>query len=253
MKSTGELYIADAYFGLLVVGPEGGQAKPLVNEAEGSSFAFTNDLVINKEGLIYFTVSSDLYPRSRFLLTAFAGDQSGRVLSYDPVTRDVKVLCRGLLTPNGITISKDGSFLVFSETGRCRLNRLWLKGDKAGFMETFAELPGYPDNVRVNSKGQFWVAIYCRQSLSSWILLRFSWIRRVLVQLPLTFKQLNSIFLGSHPHALAMLFDQDGKILEVLEDQTGKTVKFISEIEERDGQLWMGSVLMPHIAVYSKS
>ncbi|KAI5064871.1 hypothetical protein GOP47_0019566 [Adiantum capillus-veneris] len=251
MKSTGELYIADSYFGLLVVGPDGGQAKQLVKEAEGSTFAFTNDLVISPEGLIYFTVSSDLYPRSRFLLTAFAGDRSGRLLSYDPRTREVKVLYRGLLTPNGITMSKDGSFLVFAETGQCRLNRFWLKGAEAGSMETFAELPGFPDNVRVNSKGQFWVAIYCRQSRTAWLLLRFPWLRRALVQLPLTFKQLNTIFLGSHPHALAIRLDQDGKILEVLEDQTGKTVKFISEIEERDGQLWMGSVLMPHIAVYS--
>ncbi|MCO5595957.1 hypothetical protein L7F22_061888 [Adiantum nelumboides] len=120
MNSTGELYIADSYFGLLVVGPDGGQAKQLVKEAEGSAFAFTNDLVISHEGLIYFTVSSDLYPRSRFLLTAFAGDNSGRLLSYDPMTREVKVLYRGLLTPNGITMSKDGSFLVLAETGQCR-------------------------------------------------------------------------------------------------------------------------------------
>ncbi|MCO5606003.1 hypothetical protein L7F22_060190 [Adiantum nelumboides] len=57
LKSTGELYIADSYFGLLVVGPDGGQAKQLVKEAEGSAFAFTNDLLISHEGLIYLTVS----------------------------------------------------------------------------------------------------------------------------------------------------------------------------------------------------
>eukprot|EP00250_Pteridium_aquilinum_P002096 c12299_g1_i1 orf=160-1356(+) len=253
MKSTGELYIADSYFGLLVVGPDGGQAKQLVKEAEDSTFAFTNDLVISSEGLIYFTVTSDLYPRSRFLLTALSGDQSGRLLRYDPVTKEVKVLYRGLQSPNGITISSDGSFLVFSETAHCRLNRFWLKGEKAGSMEIFAELPGYPDNVRVNGKGQFWVALYCRQSMSSWILLKFPWLRRALLQLPLSFKHLNTIFVGTrHPQAMALLLDQEGKILEVLEDQTGKTVKFISEVEERDGQLWMGSVLMPHIAVYSR-
>lgn len=252
MKSTGELYIADSYYGLLVVGPDGGQATQLVKEAEGSTFAFTNDLVIDPEGLIYFTVTSDLYPRSRFLLTAFSGDQSGRLLRYDPVTKEVKVLYHGLQSPNGITISKDGSFLVFSETAHCRLNRFWLKGEKAGTMEVFAELPGFPDNVRANSKGQFWVALYCRQSLSAWTLLKFPWLRRALVQLPLSFKHLNTIFLGGYPHAMAILLDQGGKILEVLEDQTGKTVKFISEVEERDGQLWMGSVLMPHIAVYSR-
>lgn len=252
MKGTGELYIADSYHGLLVVGPDGGEAQQLVKEAEGSTFAFTNDLVINSEGLVYFTVTSDLYPRRQFLLTALSGDQSGRLIRYDPVSKEVKVLYRGLQSPNGITISKDGSFLVFSETAHCRLNRFWLKGEKAGTLEVFTELPGFPDNVRANSEGQFWVALYCRQKLSAWTLLKFPWLRRALLQLPLSFKYLNTIFLGGSPHAMAVKVDEEGKVLEVLEDQAGKTVKFISEVEERDGKLWMGSVLLPHIAVYTR-
>lgn len=251
MEQTGELYIADAYFGLLVVGPDGGQAKILVSEAEGKPFAFTNDVEISNEGHVYFTVTSSQYPRRQFLLTAFSGDQSGRLLSYDPATKEVRVLFRGLQSPNGVAISKDGSFLVVAESAVCRVRRFWLKGEKAGTMEIFAELPGFPDNVRVNEKGQFWVAIYCRQSLYAWMLMKHPWLRRALLQLPLSFKQLNYIFVGGQAHAMALLLDQDGQLQEVLEDQTGKTIKFISEVEERDGQLWMGSVLMPYIAIYS--
>lgn len=253
MERTGELYIADAIFGLLVVGPNGGQAKVLVSEADGLPFTFTNDVGISPEELVYFTVTSFQYPRKHFLLTAFAGDSSGTLLSYDPSTKEVKVLYRGLQTPNGVAISKDGSFLVLAETAVCRLNRFWLKGEKAGTMETFAELPGFPDNVRLNEKGQFWVAIYCRQSMISWVLLKYPLLRRLLLQLPISFNQLNFLFMGgARPHAMALLFDQNGQLLEVLEDQTGKTVIFISEVEERNGQLWMGSVIMPHIAVVSR-
>ena len=133
-----------------------------------------------------------------------------------------------------------------------RLNKYWLKGEKAGTMETFANLPGFPDNVRANKKGQFWVAIYCRQSRSAWLLLKYPWLRRALLQLPLSFKQLNKIFLGTSPHAMVILFDEQGQVLEVLEDATGKTVKFVSEVEERDGKLWMGSVIMPHLAIFSR-
>lgn len=62
-KKTGDLYIADAYFGLLKVGPEGGLATPLTTEAEGVPLRFTNDLDIDEEGNVYFTDSSTTYQR----------------------------------------------------------------------------------------------------------------------------------------------------------------------------------------------
>lgn len=62
-KKTGDLYIADAYFGLLKVGPEGGLATSLATEAEGVPLRFTNDLDIDDEGNIYFTDSSTKYQR----------------------------------------------------------------------------------------------------------------------------------------------------------------------------------------------
>lgn len=62
-KRTGDLYIADAYFGLMKVGPEGGLAASLATEAEGVPLTFTNDLDIDEEGNVYFTDSSTKYQR----------------------------------------------------------------------------------------------------------------------------------------------------------------------------------------------
>ena len=62
-KRNGELYIADSYFGLMKVGPEGGLATSLVTEAEGVPLRFTNDLDIDDEGNVYFTDSSTKYHR----------------------------------------------------------------------------------------------------------------------------------------------------------------------------------------------
>lgn len=62
-KRTGDLYIADAYLGLMKVGPEGGLAKFLATEAEGVPFGFTNDLDIDDEGNVYFTDSSTKFKR----------------------------------------------------------------------------------------------------------------------------------------------------------------------------------------------
>lgn len=62
--TTCDLYIADAYFGLMVVGPNGGQAQQLVASADGVPFGFTNALDIDsKTGVVYFTDSSIRYQR----------------------------------------------------------------------------------------------------------------------------------------------------------------------------------------------
>lgn len=63
-KKTGDLYIADAYLGLKVVGPTGGLATQVVTEAEGQPLHFTNGMDINEdEDAIYFTDSSTIYHR----------------------------------------------------------------------------------------------------------------------------------------------------------------------------------------------
>lgn len=62
-KETGDLYIADAYHGLLVVGAEGGLATPLVTRVQGKPILFANDLDIHKNGSIFFTDSSMRYNR----------------------------------------------------------------------------------------------------------------------------------------------------------------------------------------------
>lgn len=63
-KKTGDLYIADAYLGFQVVGPEGGLATQLVTEAAGQPLRFTNDLDIDEhKGVIYFTDSSTSFQR----------------------------------------------------------------------------------------------------------------------------------------------------------------------------------------------
>lgn len=63
-QKTGDLYIAEAYFGLMIVGPSGGLAKPLATEAEGKPFRFTNDLDIDEhEDVIYFTDTSTTFQR----------------------------------------------------------------------------------------------------------------------------------------------------------------------------------------------
>ncbi|KAK8493526.1 hypothetical protein V6N11_050348 [Hibiscus sabdariffa] len=48
-RKTCDLYIADAYFGLLVVGPNGGKAQQLATSAEGVPFKLANALDIDTD------------------------------------------------------------------------------------------------------------------------------------------------------------------------------------------------------------
>lgn len=62
-RERGKLYIADAYYGLVVVGPEGGVATPLATHVEGRPILFANDLDVHSNGSIFFTDTSMRYTR----------------------------------------------------------------------------------------------------------------------------------------------------------------------------------------------
>ena len=65
--SKNKLFIADAYRGLLVVGPRGGLAKQIATSAEGVPFRFTNGLSVDQfTGDIYFTDFSSKFPQRYF-------------------------------------------------------------------------------------------------------------------------------------------------------------------------------------------
>ncbi|KAB1226975.1 Adipocyte plasma membrane-associated protein [Morella rubra] len=249
-KKTGDLYIADAYFGLLKVGPEGGLATPLATEAEGMPLRFANDLDIDDAGNIYFTDSSSKYQRRNFMQLVFSAEYGGRVLKYNLETKETTVLMRNLQFPNGVSLSKDGSFFVFCEGAIGRLRKYWLKGEKAGTSEVLAILPGFPDNVRTNENGDFWVAIHCRRSFYAYFCALYPKVRKFLLKLPIPVKIQYLLQIGGKPHAVVVKYSQEGKLLQILEDSQGKVVRAVSEVEEKDGKLWMGSVLMNFVAVY---
>lgn len=131
-----------------------------------------------------------------------------------------------------------------------RLRRYWLKGEKAGTSEVFAILPGFPDNIRTNKDGDFWVALHCRRNLANYVLATWPKFRDFVLRLPIKAKYQFLIFIGGWPHGAILKYSPEGELLQILEDRPGKVVKAVSEVEEHDGRLWIGSVLMPFVAVY---
>uniref|UniRef100_A0A0D3GS38 Strictosidine synthase conserved region domain-containing protein n=1 Tax=Oryza barthii TaxID=65489 RepID=A0A0D3GS38_9ORYZ len=215
-NTSGNLYIADAYKGLMRVGPRGGEATVLATEADGVPFKFTNGVDVNQvTGEVYFTDSSTRFQRSQHEMVTATGDSTGRLMKYDPTTGYLDVLQSGMTYPNGLALSADRSHLVVALTGPCKLVRHWIEGPKAGTSEPFAELPGYPDNVRPDGKGGYWVALHREKTETPY---------------------------GSDTHLLAVRIGRKGKILQELRGPT-------EVIERSGGKLYLGSVELGHVAV----
>ncbi|KAJ8753228.1 hypothetical protein K2173_017834 [Erythroxylum novogranatense] len=245
-KVTGNLYIADAYYGLLVVGPEGGLATPLATHVEGDPILFANDLDIHSNGSIFFTDSSRRYDRANHFFILLEGESTGRLLRYDPPTKTTKLVLDSLAFPNGVQLSSDQRFLLFTETTNCRLMKYWLEGPKTGSVELVANLPGFPDNVRINDRGQFWVPIHCCRTSAQEILSHHPWMKSIYYRLPARLSFLARI-IGMRMYTVISLFTENGDILEVLEDPKGVAMKLASEVREVKGKLWIGTVAYNHI------
>lgn len=119
-----------------------------------------------------------------------------------------------------------------------------------GTVEVFASLPGYPDNVRLSENGDFWVAIHGVPN--PFLKLSVS-IRRLFVRIPLPLTKIFSKVSARRGRGMIIRYGIEGQVLEVLEDKDGLVVKSVSEVKEKDGILWLGSVLLPHIVVYNIS
>ncbi|XWS22218.1 hypothetical protein CRYUN_Cryun29cG0015500 [Craigia yunnanensis] len=246
-KESGDLYIADAYYGLLVVGPAGGLATPLATRVEGKQILFANDLDIHKNGSIFFTDTSKKYNRVNHFFILLEGETTGRLLRYDPPTKTTHGVLDGLAFPNGVQLSMDQTFLLFTETSNCRLMKYWLEGPRTGTVELVAHLPGFPDNVRINDKGHFWVAIDCCRTPAQEVLAHNPWMRSIYFRLPIKMSILARM-MGMRMFTVISLLNEKGEIMEVLEDRKGVVMKLVSEVREVQGKLWIGTVAHNHIA-----
>ena len=248
---TGELFFCDAYYGLHKVGLDGGKAQLLVDSVDGQKLLFTNDVDIdadNELGTLYFTDTSPRHRRRDFVVAFLEGRAEGRLMKYDLRTGESSVLVRGLRFANGVALSKNRDFIVYCETSLNSCSRYWLKGEKAGTKELFVSLPGVPDNVRLNPRGRFWVGLHAHRSSRCQFLANRPQLRHVLLKMPFSAK-LWYLFCMGLPHGLLVEVDEEGKITDLLEDVKGKVVRAISEVEEHGGKLWIGSVIMPFVAV----
>lgn len=242
--SKGNLIVADAYKGLLSV-DAAGTITVLTTGAEGVPFKFTEHLDIASDGTIYFTDASFKYRLNEYLFDLLESRPNGRFLRYDPDSKITDVLLRNLYFSNGVALSQNEDFVLVNETYRYRIQRYWLKGPKAGTADMFLDnLPGFPDNVTSNRKGNFWVALFTVRNNQMDSMHPSPFIKKIISRLP------KFLWPKPKPYGFVLAVNEDGKIINSLQEPTGEHLKEITGAREHDGYLYLGSLHNDRIGKY---
>lgn len=230
--------VADAIKGLLKI--EGGQVLTLATQAEGVPFRLTDDVVQGPSGKIYFSDASSKFGIDKMMSDVFEHGANGRLLQYDPVSKNVTVLMKGLHVANGVTLGPDESYLLVSETLSYRVWRYWLKGAKAGQKEVFIDnLPGFPDNISFNGRDGYWLALYAPRDPVLDALMPHPALLKAAYRIPQALQP------KAKKVAHVLKLDMNGKVLVDLQDDLPTAYAPITSVRELNGMLYFGSIEYP--------
>ena len=251
----GFIYTVDAYLGLFKINISSGEKFNLLKASEplpdGYPALFLNDLEVSDDGKIYMTDSSSKYHRENHPYVGFEGSAKGRLIMFDTVTNQTRILLRDLYFANGVQFTPDNKSLLITEMSRCRVIRYYLTGPRAGETEIFSNnLPGLPDNIRPSSRGGYWVAFAVTRHPDLWSTwdrtAPYPWVKRIMA------KTLHKFTIASMmpAYGLVLELNGEGQIINSLHDQNGTTLPLTSEVREYEGHLYFGSYFLPFLGKY---
>lgn len=172
-SSNGTLFAIDPYHGIYHINITNGQYWLIMNIKKHKLPAnrvarFLDDLAILEEDdgnlIIYMTDVSDRWLLHDVYYVVGEHDQTGKLLSFNTRTSQLKTEIANLAFPNGITLMDDKNILLINEFNRRRILAYYINGEREGEMEIFANnLPGEPDNIKrsLNNKQEtYLVALF---------------------------------------------------------------------------------------------
>ncbi len=232
------LIVADAIQGLISIDVNGKVTSlSIKSDSDDIPFKFVDDLDIASDGKIYFSDASSKYGYGSDRLELFEHSANGRLLVYDPKTQKTTTLLKNLYFANGVALSSDESFVLINETFMYRIQKYWLKGDKAGTSEIFIEnLPGFPDNVFSNEKGIFWVALFNPRHNFVEISSNKPLLRKMVLRLP------ESLQPQPINHSFVLGIDEGGNVVHNLQYKADDAYSPITSVKQYENDLYFGSL-----------
>lgn len=249
----GNLIVADAFRGLLSINSEGAISE-LATIADGIPIRYADDVDIADDGKIYFSDASTKFGAKESggtyegsLLDLMEHGGHGRLLVYDPSTKETKTLLDGLNFANGVAVSHNQKFVLVNETGSYQVVRYWISGPENGKSEVFAHsLPSFPDNISTGLDGRYWIALVSpRNPLLDGLSLK-PFMRKVIQRLP-AFLRPKAIAYG---HIIAI--DKTGLVKEDLQDPDGG-YPINTSVTETEDYLYIGSLVAPVLGRIEKN
>ncbi|BAC90752.1 glr2811 [Gloeobacter violaceus PCC 7421] len=238
---AGNLVVADARQGLLAI-DAGGKVRVLAKRDGTRALGWLTAVAVAADGRVYFSEASE-QPYGRDLyLEVLEARPTGRLLVYDPATNRVQVLATRLALPGGLALASGSTAVLVSEAARYRVMRYRLDGPGTGTGEPWIEnLPGYPGGMARDGE-RFWLTIgepridnidrvHPNAELKNWLAkLPASWVRG-----------------NEKGYGLVLLLDKNGRILESLQDPTGR-VNRLSNVEHFGADLYLATSIENGIA-----
>jgi sugar lactone lactonase YvrE len=238
----GGLWIADSIRGLLHM-DAAGNTEVLADSLAGEPLRFVDDLDIDQNGRIWFSDASQRFDYTQVALDFYEGSRTGRLLRYDPITRQTDVMMRDLFFANGVTLGPEDAYVLVNETGMGRVHRLWLKGPQAGQRDIFVDqLPGTPDNIRFDGQDTFWIAMpSLREGIDA--LASLPRLRTLLSLLPIPLLEA-----AAQPASFVIGVNLDGAVVHNLQDQ-GNPFHYITGVTPCGNKLYLGSLKTQAIGI----
>lgn len=230
---TGDLIVADIKKGLLSVNSQG-QVSLLTDHTGSTRIALADELDIAHDGTIYFTDSS-AYGRVTFR-ELLEGRPHGRLLSYDPRTRQTTVLLDNLYFANGAVLTPDEGALLVVESYRYDVVRYWLRGPKAGTHDVFAaNFPGFPDNISRDAQGHYWIALFTERLFFLDAAHRTPFLADTIAKIP-------DGVLSSAPAKYGVIaeLDGEGRVVRTMQDPSGRLFGLTTALVH-DGYVYLGT------------
>jgi sugar lactone lactonase YvrE len=241
----GRVLICDSFRGLLALNPDRGELTSLVESVDGKALKFCSNVTETDDGTIYFTESTSAFHFEHFLGAVLEARGRGRLFRL-ATDGTVTTLVDGLYFANGVTVTADGSALVFAETLARRLSKYWLTGPQAGSVTPLAvNLPAMPDNISTGSDGRIWVAMVTAANPKAEALMsKAPWIRKVIWRLPAGVQP------KIQPEIWVVGFDADsGEAVDGIHTSR-PDFGAVTGVVESAGRVWMSTIDFPSVAYF---